>query len=415
MRLFSAIRWCVGIVRAAVPLTLVAVLCAGAFADDWPNWRGPNHNGISDEKGWTIDWPGGGPKVVWRASVGQGWSSVAIANGRAYTMGNGNNTDSVYCLDAATGKQIWKKSYRCAAGNHPGPRSTPTVDGNYVYTLSREGLLSCFDAATGRVKWARKLSARRPTWGLASSPLIHKGLVIVNTGSAGMAFNKSSGRPAWSTGNGTCGYASPVLYKSGSRTILLMFGAKALMGVSTRGRVGWSFPWETTHDVNAADPVVVGKRVFISSGYGSGCAMLSLGRGRPRQIWRNHGMSSHYGSPVLWKGALYGFDNGALCCLDAKTGRKKWSQGGIGKGGLILADGKLIVQSARGDLIIAEASPDGFKRLARARVLSGTCWTPPTLANGRIYCRSHEGNVVCVDVSADARTSNKHIDNVVKR
>ena len=384
-----------------VGISLGLGLALSVCADDWPNWRGPNHNGISTETGWKAN-QDGSFKVTWRAEVGQGWSAVTVADGRAYTMGNRDNTDTVYCLDAFTGQEIWKKSYRCAPGSYPGPRSTPTVDGTSVYTMSREGHLNCFDTTSGKVKWTRTLSATTPTWGFASSPVIHGGLVMVNVGDAGMAFSKANGRPAWSTGGGACGYASPVVYKDGSRTIVLMFSAKALMGVSTSGRVGWAFPWETQYDVNAGDPVVVGKNVFISTGYGTGCALISLARGRPRQVWRNTNMRNHYNSCVLWQDCIYGLDDdGELRCLDARTGRVKWSERGPGKGGLILVDGKLIIQGAGGELFIAEASPDGYKEFARGRVLSGTCWTSPVLANGRIYCRNSTGEVVCVDVSGN--------------
>ena len=378
----------------------VLVLCAAACAEDWPNWRGPTHDGISVEKGWSTTWGADGPRVLWRASVGQGHASFAVAKGRVYTMGNARNTDTVFCFDAATGRQVWKKSYPCAAGNYPGPRSTPAVDGDLVFTLSREGHLLCFNAATGKPRWNRKLNARIPNWGLASSPLILGTRVIVNVGTSGMAFTKTSGRPSWSGGNGASGYASPVPMKSGSRTTLLMFGESSLYGVSTSGRRGWGFPWQTRHNVNAADPVVCEKRIFVSSGYGTGCAMLSVGRGRPRAVWRNRNMKSHFASPVYWKGYLYGFDDSSLQCLSAKTGRAMWSERSPGKGGLMLADGKLIIQAERGGgLIIAETNPNRFTELARARLPLGHSWTAPVLANGRIFCRDDRGSVVCVDVS----------------
>jgi len=376
------------------------------FGDDWPNWRGPDHNGISNETGWTTNWPGGTPKILWRASVGQGFSSFTVVGDRVYTMGHADGNDTVYCLKAGTGEVVWKRSYRCPPVQYPGPRATPTVDGAYLYTFSQAGDLNCFKADTGTVIWSRKVPASPPQWGFASSPFIYGNLVIVNAGTSGMAFNKGTGRPVWSGGNGKAGYASVVPYKRGSRTMLLVFSSRALFGVSpANGRRLWSFDWVTNYDVNAADPLVVGGGVFISSGYGVGCAMLSLARGAPRVVWRNHDMKNHYNSTVRWKDALYGFDDAVLRCLDLKTGRSQWAQPGLGKGALMIADGKLIILSERGELVIAEASPDSYKVLARGQAVRGHCWTTPILANGRIYCRTDRGDVACVDVGGKESSS----------
>jgi len=381
--------------RDALLVTLLLVsLAVGAAADDWPNWRGPTHDGISLEKDWKPQ-ALSDAKVLWRANVGVGHSSFAVADGKVYTMGNARNRDQVFCFDAATGKEVWKKSYPCGAGNYAGPRATPTVDGKYVYTFSREGHLCCFDAASGRSKWDRKLNVGMPSWGLASSPLINGSRVIVNAGAAGMAFSKRNGRPSWGRG-GTGGYASVVPMKRGSRTTLLVFGERELIGVSTGGRRSFSYPWQTSHNVNAADPVVAGNRVFITSGYGKGCAMLSSSG---RRVWQNTHMRAHFNSPVHYKNYLYGFDDASLVCLDAKDGGRKWTERAPRKGGLMLADDKLIIQGESGEVMIAEASPDRYKQIARARVGLGHSWTAPVLANGRLYCRDDRGNVVCIDVS----------------
>lgn len=395
--------WCAmkGMSVAGI-ICVAAVLSAGAGrADDWPQWRGPDRNGISRETGWTANWPKGGPKVLWRAEVGAGYSSFAVADGRVYTMGHAGGSDTVYCFGAETGKVIWKRSYACSTvKGYGGPRASPTVDGKRVYTLSRDGHLNCFEADSGKVVWTRKVPAKPPTWGFASSPLVSGKLVVVNTGSAGMAFSKTTGRPAWSNGKGKAGYASPVELKRGSKTELLIFTSNALVGVNaTSGRRSWSLPWDTKHDVNAADPVVEGDRVFISSGYNVGCALLSVARGRIRPVWRNTNMRNHFNSTVLWKDALYGFDESVLRCLDFKTGEVKWSQRGLGKASLMISDGKLIILSERGELVVAEASTFAFRPLGRAQVLRGHCWTVPVLANGRIYCRTDAGSVVCVDVT----------------
>lgn len=403
--------------RLIAALVLSSVWLAGTCdAADWPQWRGPDRNGVSNESGWTTDWPSDGPTPLWRAQVGAGYSSLVVADGRAYTMGSDDGSDTVWCLDAATGEVIWKQSYACASGLFPGTRCTPTVHGGYVYTLSREGHIHCFRADSGELVWTTKVSAEQPIYGFASSPLIHDDLLIVNTGSYGMAFDKTTGSPLWGEVVGKAGYASVVSYRGNYRTSVLVLSSRALFSVDpTSGRKFWEFEWDTRCGANAADPLVAGDKVFISSSYGVGCVLLSVGRSRVRPVWRNTNMRNQFSSTVLWKQALYGFDETTLRCLDFRTGEVMWSQPGFGKGTLMVADGKLIILSERGELTVARARPTRYEELARAQVLKGRCWTVPVLANGRIYCRSHEGNVVCVDVSGDARTSNKRIDNVAKR
>ncbi len=370
---------------------------AAALSDDWPCYRGPDRTGISKETGWSAE----SPKVLWTATVGKGWSSVAVVGERVYTMGNDEGRDTIWCLDATTGKPVWQRGYTCDPGQdgYPGPRATPTVDGKYVFTFGRDGTLCASDAATGKALWDRRAGTRPPMWGYASSPLVVGNVVIVNAGGPGAAFNKSSGAPLWG-GGGDAGYASVMATGPAGKGALLVFGAKALVGVSASGKAQWNFPWPTPMGVNAADPLVVNvTTVFVTSNYGKGCALISV-KGAPRVIWQNTNMKCHYSSPVLYKDAIYGFDDATLRCLDLKTGEVKWSRDGFGKGGLSLADGKLLVLSASGDLVIAEASADAFKQISKVKALSGNCWTSPVLANGRIYCRSGEGNIACVDVRA---------------
>jgi outer membrane protein assembly factor BamB len=192
--------------------------------------------------------------------------------------------------------------------------------------------------------------------------------------------------------------------KLGGSEVALIFSAKELVGVSAKsGRPRWSFPWLTRYDVNAADPVLVGKnRVFISSGYNAGCVMLEVGRRGVRPVWRNKGMRNHMASTIHHEGFLYGFDDRNLACLDARTGETRWSQRGFDKGAAMLADGKLIFLSERGIfLVVAEATPEAYRELARTRVFGGHTWTAPVLANGRIYCRNDAGEVACVEARGE--------------
>lgn len=382
-------------------------LAAGA---DWPNWRGPTHDGISTETGWTTNWPAGGPKVLWKASLGVGFSSFTVADGRVYTMGNlKKTTDVVWCFDAETGEVVWKHTYACPLTPkyyEGGPGATPTVDDGKVYTLSKHGHAFCFDAATGKILWSRKFNMTTPTWHFAGSARIMGEKVIFNVGTRGVALNKATGEPIWQTGSKPSGYATPVIFRVGDRQLLAMFGEKDVAAVDPGdGKTLWQVPWVNKHQVNAADPIISGGKMFISSGYNKGCALLKVDGPKGKILWENRNMRNHFNSCVLWKGSLYGFDESTLKCLDFETGQEKWANKNLGKGSLMLADGKLIVLSERGKLIVAEPSPKAFKPIASAQVLEGRikCWTTPVLANGRIYARSvylrtNRSDMVCLDV-----------------
>lgn len=376
-----------------------------ARADDWPNWRGPEHTGISSEKGWFK--PGTDLKELWRLELGNGYSSVAAAGNRVYTMGNIQNQDIIYCLDtSAGGKVIWKYSYPCKAADYPGPRSTPTLDGKHLYAFSRAGDLLCLDATAGNVVWSRALNTEQeaspPGWGFASSPLIHKNMVIVNAGQSGMAFDKTTGKTIWKSGKDGASYAVPVTYQQDGKPMVAIFAGRAVHGVDVgSGAVAWSFPWKTDFDVHAAAPVAIDRdKILISSGYNHGCALLAIGNGKASALWENKNLCSHFSSPVLYQGNLYGINGnvggGEVRCIDPQTGSIKWRTKDPGFGSLMVADGKLIIMTENGRLVIAEAQGEAFKELYRKEILGGTCWTPPVLANGRIYCRNHPGTLVCL-------------------
>jgi len=387
----------------------VALIILGTFTSgggDWPRWRGPDLNGISPEKGWQAQWPAEGPKQLWKASVGTGFSSFSVSDGRVYTMGNTTNTDWVFCLDAETGKVVWGHSYPCplAANNFEGgPCATPTVADGRVYTFSRKGDLFCLDSAKGTVIWSknlnRELGLEIPTWGCASSALVEGAMVVVNMGSAGVALDRKFGKVVWVSAKGPGAYATPVPFKIGSERYLAILSRQSLIAVQAAdGHEVWSYPWKTEYDVNAADPIVDGDEVFISSGYNHGGAVLKLTGQTPEKVWENKNMRNHFDSCVLWQGYLYGPDDNGLRCLAFDTGELKWTYGEFGKGSLMVADGKLVGLSEKGELIIAEPTPAEFKPIARAQVLQGKCWTTPLLSNGHIYCRNAVGDVVCLDV-----------------
>jgi len=405
-------------------LTAVSIILAGAFVlagprcglaeekagpaeekagpADWPNWRGPDHNGVSKETGWKTTWPAEGPKVLWKASVGTGFSSFAVSSGKVYTMGNTDNTDMVFCFDAETGKEVWKHSYQAPLDKSQyegGPNSTPTVDDTRVYTFSKRGQVYCLDVGTGKVIWSKKFLIKPPTWNFAGSPLVMGRLVILNAGTQGLALNKLDGAVVWQNGEGLAGYATPVPFKMIGRECVAIFTQKAAVGLlAENGKELWRIAWETQYDANIPDPIIYDDKVFLSSGYGTGCGLYQIAHGQPNQIWRNRSMRNHFNSCVPWKGSVYGFDESTLTCMDWATGTVKWTDRGLGKGSLMAADGKLILLGEGGKLVIADASPEGFKPLAEAQILRGKCWTTPVLSGGRIYARNAPGDVVCVDV-----------------
>lgn len=388
---------------------IVSILAAaGLNAGDWPRWRGPDVNGISKEAGWSAEWPADGPKRLWKASVGTGFSSMAVSHGRVYTLGNVDGTETLYCLDAASGREIWKHAYSAPVDPNMyegGPNATPTVDGDVVYSFSRRGLVLALEAATGKVLWTQKLheelGIRIPEWGFSGSPLVEGELLILNAGPAGLALHKATGRLAWSSGKDSAGYSSPVPFVRGTVGAVLLFSTKTLSAINpANGSVIWQFPWPTSYGVNAADPVLAGDRIFISSGYGQGCALLQDAGTGARPVWQNKNMRNHFNSSVAVGDQVYGFDESELKCLDLATGNVRWADRSLGKGSLIGAGGKLLILGEKGQLVVAEASPDGFKPLARAQVVGGKCWTSPVLADGRIYCRNARGELVCLDIKS---------------
>jgi outer membrane protein assembly factor BamB len=405
--------------QRTIRLYLVAAILVGGlayrsgtlYASDWPNWRGPDYNGISKETGWDAGKVNSNTKPLWKASVGTGFSSIAVSGGRAYTMGNTNNEDTVYCLDAATGSVIWKHSYSAPLDSdnyEGGPSATPTIADGKVYTISKKGRVFCLDADTGDVIWQKELNVKIPQWGLSGSALVIDNMVIFNAGTCGMALNKIDGGEIWQNGKGNAGYATGVPFTSDGNKCVAIFGADEASGlIAATGKEIWSFEWKTSYDINAADPIISGNKVFVSSGYNTGCGVFNIENGKANEVWRNKNIRNHFNSCVLLAGHIYGFDEKTLKCLDMATGREKWSKEGLGKGSLMAADGKLIILSEKGKLVIAEAAPTGFKEISSAQILAGKCWTVPVLANGRIYARNAVGDLVCVDVAGSTKPKAK--------
>jgi len=377
---------------------------------DWPCWRGPNRNGVSSETGWSWRWETNGPPVRWRAAVGKGFSSFAVANGRAYTMGNSNNTDTVYCFEALTGRVLWSHSYPCdpqPLSYEGGPGSTPAIHGSCVYTFSKEGHLFSLEAKSGKMVWSRQfeLWPRQPgdwmnTWRYAGSPLVLGDRLYLSVGRSGTALNPKDGTTLWQSPAGHPGYSSPVPFDTPSGQALAFFSGHEVVGVeAASGLQLWALPWKTLWDLNAADPVIFDNKMFVSSGNGVGCALFDLRADPPRELWRNKNLKTLMNSSIFWKGALFGFNDQSLSCLDCKNGEERWSTPEVRKGSLSLADGKLVLLSETGRLVVAEASSSEYRPLARAQILEGRCWSTPVLSDGLLFVRNATGDVVCLDLN----------------
>lgn len=388
----------------------------------WPQWQGPFRDARAPAGPLRTDWDKNPPKLVWQAPCGGGFSSLAVVGGKVYTLERQGGNERVICLDAATGQLAWSNTYPAhPAGDDRtydnGPRATPAIDGNRVYTLGGSGVLMCLQmpdapGQKAKVLWFHELyESSVPRWGVASSPLIEGNLVIVYGGGGYgtvAAFDKITGELCWRAGSNPPGYSSPVAATvHGVRTIFALTG-DALLCVRPDGKLMTSYPWNTRFEGNIATPIVVDDYVFISSAYGQGAALLRiLPKGdeiRLSAVYKRANLlQNHHASSVYKDGYLYGFHGDTtafLKCINLRDGTEKedWS-GPRKKGTLILADRHLIILTQGGELILAEATPEEFRPVATIPdVLSGSrTWALPVLVDGRLYLRDDE-KVVCYDV-----------------
>jgi outer membrane protein assembly factor BamB len=391
-------------------------------ADDWPQWRGVNRDGIGRATGLRLDWEKNPPEVLWTTPCRGGYSSFAVVGNRVWTQDYHDGKEQVICLDATTGVQQW--SYEYAAdysvfklGYNEGPRATPAVHDGRIYTVGATGKFLCLEAdpANGKphLLWEHDLvnefKAELPTWGVACSPLIFQNLVIVQPGGAEgsiVAFDRISGNKVWSALDDPSGYSSPVAAKiQDIQTIVAMTGLRLVILSAEDGRLLWSYDWPTQFYGNIATPIVFNNSIFISSNYNAGCALLSVvpSDGKPSFeiqpvfVRRNKLMRNHHMTCVLHEGHVYGFDGERLKCVDLRTATVSWETNAVSQGKLILADNYLLVQAGDGALVLIEAKPDEFKLKGKLpNVLSDNrCWSQPALSRGRLYMRDHE-KIVCL-------------------
>ena len=381
---------------------------------DWPNWRGPNHDGVSTETNILTDWPEHGPKALWEQPTGEGFASVAVARGRTVLIFQSGDNETVVCWDAETGKEHWRHAYACDYKNSygNGPRSTPCVSGDHVYTVGGTGIMHCLDLASGKVVWSKDLlkefNAPIPEWGVSFSPLVDGSRVFIMPGGPygqGLAaLDKNTGAVLWQKHNDLASYSSPIPATfGGERQILFLTGSRLIAIVPETGAERWSYPWAVQQQANIATPIVVEDYVFLSSYYGKGCAVIKIDKTGDAWIaslvYAKNRMQNHTASSVRHKDHIYGFDDKILKCLDFRTGEIMWSQRGFDKGSLLAVNDHLIIYGANGILALAEANPTSYVEKASFEFSKQgrSCWSVPVLANGRLYVRDWQ-RLVCFDV-----------------
>ncbi|MBL67417.1 MAG: hypothetical protein CMO74_03030 [Verrucomicrobiales bacterium] len=383
----------------------------------WPGFRGAKRDGISRET-IRLDWDQAQPKKLWLQPSGEGHSSFAVANGRAFTQEQRRGKEAVVAYHLETGRELWKHEYRAEFNDEwkmgdIGPRATPVWDNGRVFALGAEGHLFCLAEKTGEVDWEKHVfkladSGNLP-FGMAASPLVVGDLLIVPAGSSRhslLALDKTNGSVVWKSPVGMGAYTSPsVAVLNGVKQILIT-GAEGIKGISLEGgKVLWGFPWDVSHNNNIAQPIAIDDhRVFISAGYGKGCAMLDLknegGQWSVGELWRNRFMKNKFSSSVYLDGFIYGLDDTILACLDAETGQRKWKGERYGYGQLLMVGEHLVIVSGtEGDLALVKASPEEPVEIARFAALGTRTWNHPVIADGRLLIRNAK-SMACYDVSS---------------
>jgi len=382
---------------------------APLMSPDWSDFRGPSRDGHYTTRPVLTAWPNGQLAPLWKQPVGGGYASFVTARinntDTAFTIEQRGTQEVVAAYEVATGRERWTSKWEAEfrefmGGN--GPRATPTYFDGYVYAQGAEGELRALDASTGRTIWRTNIlddaRASNLQWGMSVSPLIVDDNVVVLPGGQGgrsvVAYNHRTGAPAWAALNDRQSYASPMLVTIDGVRQILVVSASRMMGLTPdNGTVLWEYPWVTMSDVNAAQPIVIGRnRVFVSSAYDKGAAVVEVTmsgpRGAVREIWRNNRMKNQFTSSVLHEGFIYGLDESILACLDAETGAVKWKGGRYGYGQIVLASGHIIVLTEDGDMALVRATPDKHVELARFPVLDGKTWNHPAFSDGRLLIRN---------------------------
>jgi outer membrane protein assembly factor BamB len=385
---------------------------------DWPQWRGPDRTGLSAESGLLRQWPPSGPTLVWTTSgVGAGYGSVAVKGDRIFVQGLKNNDSAVLALNRTDGKLVWSKVLGRGGGNEQGhgPRGTPTVDDDRLYVLTENGELACLKAADGAVVWQRNIlkdfGGRNIQWLISESPLVDGGNVIVTPGGRGagiVALNKMSGATIWTSKelSDPAGYASPVIADvQGVRTVMTLTSAAGVGVRASDGKLMWRYPKVANGTANIATPVFFDNKVFYTSNYDTGGALLGLsqegGEIKAREVYFTRDMMNHHGGVVLVNGFLYGFSNAILTCLEFATGKVAWRNRSVGKGSLTFANGDLYLLGEDNIVGLAEANSTEYRERGRFKIpdQGWPSWAHPVVSGGQLFIRN-QNTLAAYDVRA---------------
>ena len=401
--------------------SLLALLLIGTLlnAEDWPQFLGPRRDGSYIGKALPL-WPADGPKEIWQKSIGAGFAGPVVADGKLILFHRINNQETVECLEASTGKPLWRAAYPADYVDDfrfdNGPRAVPSIAKGKIFTHGAHGKIHAWDLKTGKKIWTldarTRFKANKGFFGFACSPLIVKDTLLLNIGGnngAGIiGLDANNGKLQWQATDEAASYASPVLTYINNQTYALFFTRKGLVSLNpTTGKIHFSQHWRPSMNasVNACTPIAVGNLVFISTSYGKGATVLSIDETKTKTLWSgDNSMSCHYSSCVTLDGYLYGFHGrqeagASLRCVELKTGRVLWNQPGLRSGTLTLANKEILILTERGELVRISASPKNFNVLQRSKVTREEVRAFPALAHGRFYFRG-EKKLICIDLNA---------------
>jgi outer membrane protein assembly factor BamB len=399
--------------KSVLPVTAAVLLGAAVLhAADWPQWQGPDRTRISKETGLLREWPSGGPRVVWNSSsLGAGYGSVAVAGDRVFVQSIRGRNSVVIALNRADGKEVWSKALGASETNDrgPGPRGTPTIDGDRLYVLSENGDLACIKT-DGSAVWHRNIlrdfGGSQLRWLISESPLVDGPHVIVSPGGPGagiVKLDKMTGKTVWTAKDlsDEAGYSSIIAADVQGVRTYMTFTATAGVGVrASDGKLMFRYPNAANRTANIATPVFSNNKVFFTSAYGTGGGLLDLtvnnGEVGAKEIYFTREMKNHHGGVVLVDGYLYGFNDAILACLEFSTGKVMWRDRSVGKGSVTFADGHLYVQSENNVVGLAEATPSGYREKGRFDIPDKglPSWAHPVVADGRLYVRNQDALIV---------------------
>ncbi len=402
--------------------------------DPFPGYLGRNRDGVIRRVTLRDDWKAEPPRLLWRQPAGGGYAGFAVTLGRLVTVEQRREEEAVVCYDAATGSELWQYRYPAnfqePAGG-PGPRSTPTItpmrkgggrpEDYRVYSFGATGVLTCLDLATGKKDWSVDVVGANGNenlrWAMSGSPLVDGRLVIVTPGAQTdaakgrgvIAYDWETGQQVWAVGDSRGSYSSPTVQVLCDRKQLLVFDGDGLHAYDPKdGSPLWFHEWQTfaPQFINAAQPLVLDDdRVFLSSGYDKGCAMLKVNKVgdkfEPEVLWQNKLMRCKFSTPVHRDGFLYGLDEGILVCLDAKSGERRWKDGRYGHGQLLLVGDHLLIISEKGQLVLAEAMPEAHREKGKIAAITGKTWNPHALVGTRAFVRN-DTEMACYELPGAA-------------